>query len=151
MNLAQNILRRHRCLFLLAALVAPLSARADDAPKPIKALMVTGGCCHDYEKQKVILSEGISARANVEWKIVHEGKDRKDKVSIYENADWAKGYDVVLHNECFGFVDDVAYVERVAKTHYEGVPAVMLHCSTHSYRMAKTDEWRQAIGQTSMS
>ena len=38
--------------------------------------MVTGGCCHDYEAQKKILSEGISARANVEWTIVHEGKDR---------------------------------------------------------------------------
>ncbi|WP_218280166.1 ThuA domain-containing protein [Verrucomicrobium spinosum] len=27
----------------------------------------------------------------------------------------------------------------------------MLHCSTHSYRAAKTDEWRKALGQTSMS
>jgi type 1 glutamine amidotransferase len=119
--------------------------------KPLRVLMVTGGCCHDYEAQKLILSEGISARANVEWKIVHEGKDRKDKVSIYAHDDWAKGFDVILHNECYGAIEDVAYVERIAKPHFEGVPAVMLHCSTHSYRAAKTDEWRQAIGQTSMS
>ena len=30
---------------------------ADDKPaevKPLRALMITGGCCHDYEKQKLI-------------------------------------------------------------------------------------------------
>lgn len=136
---------------LLALLV--LSSDAIAAPsKPIRALMVTGGCCHDYEQQKKILSEGISARANVVWTIVHEGGDTRDhKVSIYANADWAKGYDVIVHNECFGMVDDVAFVERIAAPHLAGVPAVMLHCSAHSYRAAKTDAWRECLGQTSMS
>ncbi|HTN77136.1 MAG TPA: ThuA domain-containing protein [Pirellulaceae bacterium] len=123
---------------------------ADDV-KPLRVLMVTGGCCHDYERQKLILSEGISARANVEWTIVHEGKTRTDRVSIYAKPDWSKGYDCVLHNECYGAIDDVPYVENIAKPHFAGMPAVMLHCSTHSYRAAKTDEWRKAIGQTSMS
>ena len=63
--------------------------------------------------QKLILAEGISARANVEFTVVHEegpaGKsDKTHKISIYEKDDWAKGYDVVLHNECFGAVTDVA-------------------------------------------
>lgn len=121
-------------------------------PKPLHALMICGGCCHDYEHQKKILSEGISSRANVVWTIVHEGGDTRDhKVSIYEKADWAKGYDVVLHNECFGYVEDVSFVERIAAAHAGGVPAVVLHCSTHSYRKADTDEWRKVIGQTSMS
>jgi type 1 glutamine amidotransferase len=131
-----------------------VSSPAADAakPAPLKVLMVTGGCCHDYENQKMILAEGISARANVEFTIVHEGGDKRDhKVSIYENPDWAKGYDVVLHNECFGAVTDVPFVERIAKAHFDGVPGVMLHCSTHSYRMAQTDEWRKCVGQTSMS
>jgi len=34
---------------------------------------------------------------------------------------------------------------------HDGMPAVMLHCSTHSYRMAQTDEWRKCIGQSSYS
>jgi type 1 glutamine amidotransferase len=123
-----------------------------DAPKPLRALMVTGGCCHDYENQKRILSEGISARANVEWTIVHEGGDsREHRVSIYEKPDWAKGYDVILHNECFGQVADVAFVEGIAAAHKAGIPAVMLHCSSHSYRAAKTDEWRMCVGITSTS
>ena len=126
--------------------------KAAEPAKPLKVLMVTGGCCHDYGNQKRILAEGISARANVEFTIVHEGGDKRDhKVSIYENPDWAKGYDIVLHNECFGQVTDVAFVERIAKAHHDGVPAVMLHCSAHSYRAAATDEWRKCVGQKSMS
>lgn len=148
-------LNRRRFLPLLpaaaAVLLAPNFAAAQDAPQPIRALMVTGGCCHDYEQQKKILSEGISARANVQWTIVHEGKDRKDKISVYAKPDWAAGYDVVVHNECCGAIEDVPYVESIAKPHFEGVPAVMLHCSTHSYRAAKTDEWRKAVGQSSYS
>jgi hypothetical protein len=134
---------------------APAPAAANVA-KPLRVLMVTGGCCHDYENQKLILAEGLSSRANVEFTVVHEGpgpkeKDaRSHKISIYEKDGWAEGYDVVLHNECFGAVDDVAFVERIAKPHFEGVPAVMLHCSAHSYRTAKTDEWRKCVGQTSM-
>jgi type 1 glutamine amidotransferase len=141
-------------LALIVSATLAGSVVAEDV-KPLKVLMVTGGCCHDYENQQHILAEGISARANVMFDIIHEeGKDKGDKthkISIYEKDDWAKGYDVVLHNECFGGVTDVAFVKRIAKAHFNGVPAVMLHCSTHSYRMAETDEWRKCVGQKSMS
>src|SRR5688572_18194661 len=143
--------------FLLLAVLS-VSSHAQDKPRRIRALMVCGGCCHDYEAQKKILSEGITARANVEWTIVHEGipvkggSDGRDhRVSIYEKADWSKGYDIVLHNECFGAVNDVAFVERIAAPHKAGLPAIMLHCSSHSYRAAQTDEWRMCVGITSRS
>lgn len=123
-----------------------------EAAKPLHALLITGGCCHNYTAQTKILTEGISARANVRWTIVHEGGDRRDHiVSLYKNNDWAKGYDVVVHNECFGAVTDVETVERIAKAHHNGVPAVMLHCSMHSYRDAKTDAWRECVGVTTRS
>lgn len=153
-------MKRHITPLLLASAAVLGLWAADSKPatdaKPLKVLMVTGGCCHDYENQKRILAEGISARANVEFTIVHEEgpegkKDKTHKISIYENADWAKGYDVVLHNECFGGITDDAFVERIAKAHHDGIPAVMLHCSTHSYRAATTDEWRKCVGQKSMS
>src|SRR5687768_11046754 len=140
-----------RLLFVFLAALIASSVFAAEKARPLKALLVTGGCCHDFAAQKKILSEGISARANVEWTIVHEGDDREHRVSIYQNADWAKGYDVVVHNECFGFVNDAAFVERIAAPHKAGLPGVFLHCSSHSYRMAPTDEWRQVIGIKSMS
>ena len=120
------------------------------AAEPLRALLVTGGGCHDYEAQRKIIPEGISARANVTWAIVHEGSDRLHYVSIYTNAGWAKGFDVVVHNECFGQVTNVAFVEGIVRAHRDGgVPAVMLHCSTHSYRFSSTDEWRKLLGAAS--
>lgn len=150
---------------LLTALAAPLpaaekadaasddkSAKDNAAPPPIKALLITGGCCHDYPKQKFILAHNISKHARVEWKVVHANTTKRDvKVDIYKEKDWAKGYDVVVHNECFGSVDDVPFVEGIAKAHADGVGAVIIHCSVHSYRAAKTDEWRKMLGVTSTS
>jgi hypothetical protein len=38
---------------------------ADDL-KPVRALLVLGGCCHDYNAQKDFLAKGIAERAHVE-------------------------------------------------------------------------------------
>lgn len=135
-------------LALTVAFGLSIGARAAE---PLKALLILGGCCHDYEAQKKILSEGISARANVVWTIHHEKSDGKNtEFDLYTNANWAKGYDVIVHDECSGDVTNVAFVEAIAKVHQEGMPAVMLHCAMHSYRHAATDEWRKVVGITSM-
>ena len=91
---------------------------------PLKVLMITGGSSHDYDNQKSILEKGIAARANVQWTIAHQGgKDRNQMIELFKSPDWAAKYDIVVHNQCFGGVTDVAFVERVAQAHYAGVPA----------------------------
>src|SRR2546428_13017712 len=117
---------------------------------PLRALLATGGCCHDYDRQKVIIPEGVSQRANVEWKIVQEGgTSTKHRISIYEKPDWAAGYDVVVHNECFADIDDVDFVQNVLKPHREGTAAVVIHCEMHTFRALKTNIWREFLGVTS--
>ncbi len=139
-------------LLLAVAVLAPAALRGAGPAAPVRALLVTGGCCHDYQNQKSLLTQGISTRANVSWTIVHEGgASREHLVSIYSNANWAVTYDVVVHDECFGSVTNNAFIEGIAAAHYAGVPAVMLHCSTHSYRTATTDEWRKCLGISSYS
>jgi type 1 glutamine amidotransferase len=136
-----------RFFLALTALLAPVamvvgaleSARAADplpgSSAPIKALLVIGGCCHDYAHQKTILTDGISARTNIEWTVVHEGDGKTThRMSIFENADWAKGMDVVVHDECCSGVKDLEFIERVLKPHKEGLPAVVLHCGMHCFR-----------------
>ena len=54
------------------AVAKPDAESAAAADKPIRALLVCGGCCHDYAHQKDILTKGISARANVEWTIAYD-------------------------------------------------------------------------------
>ena len=144
-------------LVLLCTFVwLPAVSVEGEKPKGLRALMICGGCCHDYTAQKKILSEGISARAKVEWTIVHEdapkGQDeRNHKVSIYSLPEWWKGYDVVVHNDCFGSVNDNAFIEGITAAHQGGVPAVFLHCAVMSYRGGTTDEWRKCVGLTSTS
>ena len=127
-------------LALLALTIQPTRAAAaqeggDAKAKPIKALLVIGGCCHDYKNQGRILTEGISARANVEWTIAYDpDKGTKHLNPVYENPEWAKGYDVVVHDECSADVKDLEVIERILKPHRDGLPAVMLHCAMHSYR-----------------
>jgi type 1 glutamine amidotransferase len=126
----------------------PANAKSGPA-KPIKTLLIVGGCCHDYDHQKQILSEGISARANVEFDIVQQGGTATDsKIELYENLDWYKGYDVVIHDECFSDAKEVDWMERIIKPHREGLPAVVIHCAMHCYR-APTDEWFKFVGVTS--
>ncbi len=43
-----------------------------DTPKPIRALLVFGGCCHDYVSQKDILTKGVSKRTHVDWTIAYD-------------------------------------------------------------------------------
>jgi type 1 glutamine amidotransferase len=127
-------------------LVLCTAAFAEDAPRPLKALLVTGGCCHDYEKQKTILQEGLARRIPIDVKIVHEGgSSTKHMVSIYSDPNWAKGYDVVIHDECFADVKDLDFVSGILKPHQGGVPSVNLHCAMHCYRTG-TDDWFKFIG-----
>lgn len=122
------------------------------AAEPLKALLITGGCCHDFENQKTIISEGISQRANVKFTILHEGgSSRTHQVSVYKDPDWASKYDVIVHNECFGDVVDDEFVKGITAAHFKGVPGVFIHCSIHSYRNSGVAEtYREMIGVTSV-
>jgi type 1 glutamine amidotransferase len=144
-----------RSFFFGLLIAAPGFLRADEAPKPIHALLIAGGCCHDYVAQTNLLTKGISARANVTWDILFEGGSsrggviRDHQMSIYEKPNWAEGYDVVVHDECFGDQTNADFINHIAKAHFDGVPAVVIHCSIHSYRKSSTDEWRKLLGVSS--
>ena len=57
-------------LTLLSActLGTPSACRADEADaQPVRALLITGGCCHDYKFQSEKLIEGTRQHAHLEW------------------------------------------------------------------------------------
>ena len=143
------------CVAILSAMLLVPKADSGEsrarAAKPIKALLVTGGGYHDYERQKTILTEGVSARANVEWTIVHDSsKEDGHKIPLFEDPKWAEGYDVVVHNECFANITDAAYINKVVDAHKGGIPAVVVHCAMHTFRALKTDEWHEFLGVTTV-
>jgi type 1 glutamine amidotransferase len=121
------------------------SAQAAD-PKPLKVLLITGGCCHDYAKQRLILKEGIEARANAVVEMLHtDDRSTKARFDVYEKPDWANGFDVVIHDECSADVKELPYVDNIINAHKNGVPAVNLHCAMHCYRTGKPD-WFEFCG-----
>jgi type 1 glutamine amidotransferase len=146
-------------LALCAMIMAPVALRGDVAKpadaktnsvKPIKVLLILGGCCHDYAKQKDILAKGLAERANVEVTIAYdEDKTTKHLNPVYDNADWAKGFDVIVHDECSSEVKEPETIERILAPHKKGLPAVNLHCAMHCYRSEpypKTTPWMEFTG-----
>jgi type 1 glutamine amidotransferase len=132
------------------SLVSLSSALAADSTKPMRALLITGGCCHNYSLQARQLTNGVAKLAKVEWTIVNEGGDgTKAQISLYDHPDWAKGFDVVVHNECFADTADHDYIRKITAAHKAGVPAVVIHCAMHTYRATDVDDWRELLGVTS--
>lgn len=104
-------------------------------PKPLKVLLILGGCCHDYAAQKDILKKGLEARANVQVNSIYSpDTSTHPPLPIFGKPDYANGYDVVLHDECAADISDPEVVRGVLAPHRQGIPGVNLHCAMHSYR-----------------
>jgi len=128
-------LRTLLALALFAGLATPSIA---DEAKPLRVLVVAGGCCHDYANQKDILKKGIEARVNSTVTVIYDAtKSTKPLFELYKKDGWYKDFDVVVHDECAADITDPAYLENILKAHREGVPAINLHCAMHSYRWGK--------------
>jgi hypothetical protein len=124
------------------ALAFLLTAVAGAAPAgPLRVLLITGGCCHDYTHQKDILKQGLEERAYVVIDQVHnEDTSTHPPLAILGRPDYAKGYDLVIHDECASDLSDPAQVEAVLHPHRDGLPAVNLHCAMHSYRIGNPND-----------
>ncbi len=135
----------HRSFSLLVAALLSLSSSLNLAlgadVKPLRALLITGGCCHDYAAQKDLLKKGLEARANLVVDVIFTNSpSTKPPVPIYGNPDYAKGYDVVIHDECAADINDPAIIKGVLAPHSAGIPGVNLHCAVHCYRVGNPGE-----------
>ncbi len=120
------------------------------APKPLRALLIAGGCCHDYAAQQKAICEGIQARAYVRVDVYWTDNSSTAPVfPLYKRLNWAEEYDVIIHDECAAAVKDQAMVNRIIKVH-EKIPAVHLHCAMHSFRTGG-DAWFKHLGLQSSS
>ena len=132
-------MKRHFAIFLTAAAILGgwflVQAADDSRPKPLRVLLVLGGCCHDYQTQKTLLKAGLESRINAVVDIEYNpDKSTGTTFKRYQSADWAGGYDVVIHDECSASVTDPVYLKRILDAHRNGIPAVNLHCAMHCYR-----------------
>jgi uncharacterized protein len=132
--------------------VAPRTADREATDRPLRAMLVTGGCCHDYDAQRVIVTEGLSQRLGpIRWTIHQYDQNKDTRATVYENPDWADGFDFIVHNECFGDMKDPALLHNIVEGHKKsGAAAILIHCSMHSYRNSDAaNAWRELVGVTS--
>jgi type 1 glutamine amidotransferase len=116
----------------------------------INALIVSGGCCHDYPGEARILMDAVNRELPVDWTaVVQGGSGTRGSMPVYADTDWAKRFHIVVHNECLANVDDPAYIRKITEAHRTGPPAIVIHCAMHSYRAAAIDDWREFLGVTS--
>ena len=146
--------RRATLILLIASFTSAVGA--DGAPsKPagrqLRVLLVTGGCCHDYDFQtKQMINTAKNQGQKIEWTVVNQGgKGTKAQIELYNDPDWSKGYDVVVHNECFAGTTDPTYIRKITAAHKNGANSVVIHCAMHTYRSTKIDDWREFLGVTS--
>ncbi|PAW80272.1 MAG: hypothetical protein B9S33_18705 [Pedosphaera sp. Tous-C6FEB] len=144
------MLRRVFSAVVLILVAGGWVSSAAEAVKPLRVLLITGGCCHNYAFQTAALKEGVAKQVSAEWTVVMEGGTGTEAmIPLYDRPDWAKGYDVVVHNECFANTKDPVYIRKITAAHHAGAPAVVIHCAMHTYRAAEVDDWREFLGVTS--
>jgi hypothetical protein len=131
----------NRSALFIGLLAASVSLVFSADTKPIHALLITGGCCHDYARQKDILKNGLEKRANIIVDQIHtDDTSTHPPLAILGNPDYAKGYDLVIHDECGADISDPKQVEGVLAPHKNGIPGVNLHCAMHSYRIGNPND-----------
>jgi type 1 glutamine amidotransferase len=134
----------HIFLLLMAACLLPVSGQEKKAgvPKPLKALFLTGGGYHDYEKLAPHLTKNIGELANVKF-------DTKFGMDVLKDEHFADGYDVVVYDVCFDEADS-AQLENAMRATRNGKPAVMIHCAVHAFRKSeKVRDWENYCGMRS--
>ena len=141
---------RDRSVVLALALAFALAGRAAaQSNAPLRVLYITGGGYHDYAAQKDIIAKGLSERLNARVTIDDEaGKNSGFRVSRHKDPNWLRDFDVVVYNICFADVKDNEWSEAIVRAHVQRqVPAVVLHCTMHSYNFrGDSPIWSMFLG-----
>ena len=134
------------CMFLC---VLSLSAQQPGQPR-INALVVSGGGCHDYALQAKVLVDAVSraAAGGLDGRDSRAGAGRRGDKPISGNPNWSKGFDIVVHNQCFADMTDEALIQP---DHFgaPGRPSGDRGSLRDAYvRASPADTWREFLGVT---
>ncbi len=109
---------------------------------PLKALFLTGGGYHDYQKLAPHLTTNLSALANVSF-------DVRFDMDVLKEEHFADKYDVLVYDLCFDEADG-ALLDNAVKATRAGKPTVMIHCAVHAFRRTdRVKEWENCCGMRS--
>ena len=68
--------------------------------------------------------DSISRVLPVDWTVaIQGGRGTTGKQPLLDNPGWAKGFDIVVHNQCFADTTDEEFIKRITSAHRGGPPA----------------------------
>ena len=68
-----KIITRRLFVTAFTLLIAQVGVAEDKKQKTLRALLITGGCCHNYIFQSKALIDGVAKHAKVDWSVINEG------------------------------------------------------------------------------
>lgn len=115
---------------LLLILLA-LSATVFAEKKKVLYFTHEPGQWHKYTPQKEIF---IKLAEKAGWDLTVSTGEHDPQVIALRNPELTKGFDAVVYNYCFAKSQDLQAVANViAQTRENGTPAMLIHCSMHSF------------------
>jgi hypothetical protein len=149
--LSVSSINRPLLLLALALGLATVSATAVSARSPgrecrgtppLKALFITGGVYHDYDKLAPFLTTQLRRRINIRFDVINN-------LDPLKSEHFADGYDVIVYDLCLDDADPVA-LDHAIQVGRQGKPTVFIHCAIHSFRnSSKVHEWEEYVGPRS--
>jgi len=135
--------RRFLFVFTAAILFFTVASRAVAAePKPLKALFLTGGGYHDYQKLAPHLTNELGSQIKITFDVAFDMEPLKKE-------NFAYGYDVIVYDLCWD-EGDSRLLDNALNAIRKGKPAVMIHCAVHAFRKSeKIREWENGVGMRS--
>lgn len=121
-------------IYLFTALMLVASAVGAASEKGGKVLYVTheSGRWHDYTAQLKIFKEQIAE--GQPWNLTVLSGTHDGTLEKLHDPNFAKGYDAIVYNYCFADSEDLVSCTNVIKqTREHGIPALLIHCSMHSW------------------
>jgi hypothetical protein len=117
--------------------------------QPPKVLYVTTepGKHHDYTAQRKIF-EGVAKEAG--WNYTVHSNEHYEQLKQLVDSNLTEGYDAVVYNFCFAHSKDLSAAENmINQTRVKGTPAMVIHCSMHSFWPTfKDGESAEVLGST---
>jgi hypothetical protein len=117
-----------KAIFLILMVGLMASAMAE---KKVLYFTHEPGRWHKYTPQ---VAEFKAIAKSAGWEVTVSTGSYDEQVKKLKVADYAKGYDAIVYNFCFAASKDLeACANLIKQTEVNGVPAMLIHCSMHSW------------------
>ena len=116
---------------LIIILLAMMSINTFADAKKVLYFTHEPGKWHKYSPQKEVF---IKVAKEAGWDLTVSTGEHDPQIIALRNPKLTEGFDAVVYNFCFAKSKDLEAVSNVIKqTKENGVPAMVIHCSMHSF------------------